>query len=218
MANDVLGVQYLTGNDVYFLIRDREGAVADVTTSNAFETYATGDLGDYDLVATEQGTASGYYAATVPSWVPPGLYHFNAFDRAGGSPAEGDSIVGFGTIEIRNEDLATPEIYPDGVKRATYGQVSSIGENIDKLVSVITVSAVDDATPTTTVFDTDLTISEDDWCNDQFLVFTSGALAGEARKISDYDGTTNVGRITLSAATTSACSNNDTFVIIGRSE
>jgi len=130
MANDVFGVQYLTGNDVYFLIRDREGNVADVAVDSAFEAYDTADLGDYDIAATEQGIASGYYAATLPSWIPPGLYHFNAFDRAGGSPAEGDSIVGFGTIEILNEDLATPEIYPDGVERATAANLATVNTKL----------------------------------------------------------------------------------------
>ena len=79
-------------------------------------------------------------------------------------------------------------------------------------------SAVDDVSATTTVFDTDLTNAIDDLFNNAFLVFTDGNLRGVSRKISGYDGTTNVGRITLATALPSAPADNDPFMIVGRSE
>jgi len=47
-------------------------------------------------------------------------------------------------------------------------------------------------------------------------VFTSGNLAGQARRISDYDGTTEV--ITITPALTEAPVGGDTGLILGRIE
>lgn len=77
-------------------------------------------------------------------------------------------------------------------------------------------SAVNDASATTTSFVTDLTETTDDHYNDLFLVFTDGALQGQSRKISDYNGTSKT--ITLATALTDAPADNDPFIIIGRSE
>lgn len=81
-------------------------------------------------------------------------------------------------------------------------------------------STVDDATvtPTTTVFDTDLTETTNDHYNDLYVYFLTGTNAGLSRKISDYDGTTNVGQITVATALPDAPVDGDKFIIIGRSE
>lgn len=81
---------------------------------------------------------------------------------------------------------------------------------------LFTASAVNDASATTTSFVTDLTEATDDHYNDLYLVFTSGALLGQSRKISDYNGTTKA--VTLATALTDAPADNDTFIILGRSE
>lgn len=79
-------------------------------------------------------------------------------------------------------------------------------------------SVVDDndPDPTATAFETDLTEASNDHYNGAFVVFYSGALAGQSRKISDYDGTTKV--LTVAAAFTEAPAAGDDFLIIGRSE
>lgn len=81
---------------------------------------------------------------------------------------------------------------------------------------VLTTGKVNDGSATTTVFVTTLTGYGDDFFNDGFLLFTSGALAGQSRKIADY--TSSSGSVTLSAAATSAPANGVNFVILGRSE
>jgi hypothetical protein len=74
-----------------------------------------------------------------------------------------------------------------------------------------------DADPrTATSFETDLTEASDDHYNGAFILFYSGALAGQSRKIDDYDGTTKV--VTVAAAFSEAPGVGDDFLIIGRSE
>jgi len=74
-------------------------------------------------------------------------------------------------------------------------------------------STVNDASATTTSFVTDLASAVDDFYNDKILVFIGGALTGQARIISDYNGTTKA--ITFDEATTSAPANGDGFIILG---
>ena len=73
-----------------------------------------------------------------------------------------------------------------------------------------------DPDPTATAFETNLTEATNDHYNGAFVVFTSGALLGQSRKISDYDGTSKV--LTVAAAFTEAPTAGDTFLILGRSE
>lgn len=82
------------------------------------------------------------------------------------------------------------------------------------MYQAITKSTVDDATftPTTTAFEADLTEATDDHFNDQVCVFATGVLAGQAKKITDYDGTEK--RLTTEAFT-EAPSDGDQFLIVG---
>jgi hypothetical protein len=74
-------------------------------------------------------------------------------------------------------------------------------------------STVNDASATTTSFVTALTSAVDDFYNDKILVFIGGDLTGQARIISDYNGTTKA--VTFDEATTSAPANGDGFIILG---
>jgi hypothetical protein len=86
---------HASGKVVYALVRDTAGRVFD---GAGFGAYATANLADYTLSLVEQGTASGYYVGDFPA-VGAGVYNVAAFERAGGSPAEGDPLVAIGTIE-----------------------------------------------------------------------------------------------------------------------
>jgi len=72
---------------------------------------------------------------------------------------------------------------------------------------------VNDGAPNAADFITDSIIAIDDWYNQNMLLFTSGALAGLARYIDDYDGGTK--RIYLTEAFPQAPANTDDFVIVG---
>jgi len=90
-----LQVQYhVSAVNVYFLLRNSTGSIWNGTS---FVAYATADLGAYDLPATEQGTASAYYTASMPA-VDAGLYYIVAKERVGADPAEADPTAGTGTV------------------------------------------------------------------------------------------------------------------------
>jgi len=72
---------------------------------------------------------------------------------------------------------------------------------------------VNDGAPNAADFITDSIIAIDNWYNQNMLLFTSGALAGLARYIDDYDGGTK--RIYLTEAFPQAPANTDDFVIVG---
>lgn len=68
--------------------------------------------------------------------------------------------------------------------------------------------------PTTTIFEADdITEATNDHYNGRIIIWTSGALLGQATSISDYTLTGSNGRFTV-VAMTEAPANNDTFIII----
>ncbi|MFH0988216.1 MAG: LamG-like jellyroll fold domain-containing protein [Parcubacteria group bacterium] len=93
-------------------------------------------------------------------------------------------------------------------------KTNTIGNNLDVLLGalIVTQSSVNDNATTTASFVTALTNVTDDFYNNSVLTFTSGALNGQARRISDYNGTTK--QITVSPALTSAPANADSFTIV----
>jgi len=110
----------------------------------------------------------------------------------------------------------TAEVSADVVK------ISGDGTAADRLEAVLdampTGLVVDDndPDPLATAFETNLTETTNDHYNGAFLVFSSGVLLGQSRKISDYDGTSKV--ITVAVAFTEAPAGGDAFLIVGRSE
>lgn len=66
-------------------------------------------------------------------------------------------------------------------------------------------------TLSTTQMTTNLTEATDDHYNNRVVLFTSGVLAGQARAITDYDGST---KMLTFAALTEAPSNGDAFILI----
>ena len=71
-----------------------------------------------------------------------------------------------------------------------------------------------EGTPSATIIDTDLSETTDDHYVNAFMFFLDGNLAGKSRKITSYDGTTNVGECTVDTFG-EAPSAGDKFVILG---
>ena len=71
-----------------------------------------------------------------------------------------------------------------------------------------------DAGNTASTFKTDRTESTNDFWKDALLLFTSGSLAGQVKKVSAYNCSTKF--VTLSSAFTAAPSASDAFVILNR--
>ena len=89
-----LKTSYITGQTVYFLLRNNTGQV---WNGSAFEAYVAGNFATYDIAASEQGT-SGFYVGTMPAAIA-GTYNVEARVQAGGSPAQSDLSLGSGPIE-----------------------------------------------------------------------------------------------------------------------
>lgn len=78
---------------VYAQIRSATGTVWN-TSAVAFQAYATATIANYAVALAEQGSASKYYAGTFPTGITtPGVYIATYLIRAGGSPAETDTII-----------------------------------------------------------------------------------------------------------------------------
>lgn len=76
--------------------------------------------------------------------------------------------------------------------------------------------SVNDLSATTTSFVSNLTNTTSSFYRDKVMVFISGPLAGQARVISDYNGTTKA--ITLDEALSSAPADGDEFLILATHE
>jgi hypothetical protein len=71
---------------------------------------------------------------------------------------------------------------------------------------------VTDVGNSSTAFKTDRSASTTDDIKDVLVVFTSGSLAGQVKKVSGYNGTSKV--ITVSSAYTGTPSNGDRFILV----
>jgi hypothetical protein len=103
VANE-LQCTFDSGKTVYFLIRSATATIWS-TVANSLVTYATADYTNYDIAATEQGTASGYYTGDFPSAAAPGVYSIVAKQQLGGSPAESDPTIAQGSEQWNGSNL-----------------------------------------------------------------------------------------------------------------
>lgn len=94
----------------------------------------------------------------------------------------------------------------------------SVGKAIRQVKEgTITIEAsIDDTSATTTSFVTNLTESTTSYYSNKIMVFISGSLSGQARIITNYNGTTKA--ITLEEALTSAPADGDEFLILATHE
>lgn len=95
MADTIQAQHTTSGANLYALVRAADGTI---WNGAALEAYLTANLGNYDLPMTEQGTASRFYAVNVPA-LAAGWYSAQVYVRAGGAPAETDTLVGVGDFE-----------------------------------------------------------------------------------------------------------------------
>ncbi len=114
------------------------------------------------------------------------------------------------TTYLRSSDI----FMRGGEVSADVTKVSGSASAADKLEAnvLLTVdSSINDASPTTTSFDTNLTEAGTDAYKNREVHMTSGNAAGEIGKISDYNGTTKV--LTLNPGLSTTPANTDTFTI-----
>lgn len=86
----------LASGVIYAIVRNTSSLRWQVTT-NTFVVYNGANRANYIIPLTEEG-ASRVYTADFPA-MPPGLYSFAIYLRAGGSPAETDTLIGGGSLD-----------------------------------------------------------------------------------------------------------------------
>lgn len=111
--------------------------------------------------------------------------------------------------------------FTSGVVKSNVTQLNSVANAAARLAlsaNQIIPGTVDTVTnthtPTTTVFEADdITEATTSHYNGRIIIFTTGALAGQATAISAYSNIGGIGHFTV-VAMTEAPANNDTFVIV----
>lgn len=145
-----LGASFLTGKTAYFLVRNRTSQIWSTSGgTGAFENYSTANYANYSISASEQGTASAYYTATMPAAVPAGTYGSVLKQQIAGSVAETDPTVAAGNVEWNGTAL-TP--LSDVATSGQIGQIAPLRISRGVAVSgfpIYLVSAADHVSPFT---------------------------------------------------------------------
>ena len=107
---------------------------------------------------------------------------------------------------------AADQVWDEAV--SDHNTSGSFGESLRQVNQgiVSAESTVNDASATTLSFVTNLTEASDDHYNDLTVVFTTGALTGQSRICTDYNGTTKT--LTFDEAWTEAPADTDDFIIL----
>lgn len=129
---------------------------------------------------------------------------YNVNSGKGGDGAGGCVVVITETHYISADVVAVDGTAARATKLAAFLDGNPSGTVVDD----------DDPNPTTTAFETDLTSATSDYVLGRWCLFTSGALAGQAQQISDYNGTTKV--VTVASPFTAAPAAGDSFLICGK--
>lgn len=180
-----------SGNSLTILFRADSGLTGDNRpTINVWDPNGTQVVTNQYM--TELGSTGVYkYALTFESSWGTGQFTVQASETTNNTK---DSI----NISVAATDIAT------------------IGTTIDllaqDLISVRSTVSTASASSTVSSFGTNLTSAVDDLYNNALITFTSGANAGIARRIEDYDGTTKV--LTVEPDLPSAPADGDSFTIL----
>src|SRR4051812_16776350 len=105
-----------TGLTTYFVVYSTAG---EVWTGTAFAVASATNRNAGAIPATELGTASGVYAADAPVF-PAGVYFYALFERAGGGPAESDTLLaGPGELQWGGTAVVPLSNIPTAAENAT---------------------------------------------------------------------------------------------------
>lgn len=224
MANEII-FGGGSGQALYLIILNGTSQFFNTVTPG-FEAFNGSNYANYDHALTEQGT-TGIYLATPPT-LAVGAYRFIVKQQVGGAVAQSDPVVGGGAFDWTGTALVqfpanwnTLVIDASGNVAADVVEISGDSVAADRAEAffegAVAAATVNDASATTTSFIGASSLSSvDDFYNNMALTFTSGALANQTRKITDYVGATRT--FTFSTAFTSAPANGSSFVILGRIE
>lgn len=126
------------------------------------------------------------------------------------SPVDGITVVSGSAVTEQDKLDIADRVWDEELTGATHNVAQSAGRRLRALGDTVN-GSVNDASATTTQFQTNLTTYVDDFFNDQLLRFTSGNLQGMARAILDW---TSGGICTIEEPLTAAPDNGSDFDII----
>jgi hypothetical protein len=154
--------------------------------------------GIYSLALTATEMQAGVVAVTVIDQTATKLWEDQAIVVAtyGNASAEHAFDLDTATQDVNMAQISGSSTAADNLEASTLGIVSGAAQT---------------GTLSTTQMTTDLTEATDDHYNGRAVIWTSGALAGQASAITDYTGSTKL--LTFDAVT-EAPANTDTFVIV----
>lgn len=194
---------YQTGATLYSVIRRRSDGQVWNTTLNAgagaFEAYNVGHWGQYAIPLVEQAN-SGYYAGTYPVGIVNTLTSEVLYVQAGGSPVVGDAPP-FNIGMSQGQSVAA--VVGNALDAANMG--AALGTQV--------LGAAVGSVPGPLSVTTNLTSTVDDAYLGRVIIWTSGAMAKQAARISGYDGTAKVITV-LSWPSALTPSNGDAFIIV----
>lgn len=97
-ANEVQ-IAYAVGNNLYFRVFNSTGQVWNTAGTPAFETWADGNVTDYDIALT--GTGGSFYQGTFPD-LDDGTYSVVAYLWDGATALTTDPVISSGVMEWRS--------------------------------------------------------------------------------------------------------------------
>ena len=178
------------------LAADMSGEYTD--DSNAAATslsFATGSVGDAYSVGKWAEVGNGEYYYHAPNAM------FDAF---------GKLIAKFRATGVVDAKKEFQVVAFDPYNVAFEQLLKSAGQIISGTVDTVT----NTHTPTTTEFQADdITEATTDHYKSRIVIFTSGALSGQAAAITSYSQVGGIGQFTVTAMT-EAPANDDTFIIV----
>lgn len=134
MAGEIQISYGVTGKTLYFIVRNSLSLVWNTAGTPAFEAFNASNITDYDTALVEDST-SMTYIGTFPTGInTAGVYRIEVRERAGGSPALTDSIVGAAEIEwsgTAQTTLASRAVAGDAMTLTT----TERGNTADKILN-----------------------------------------------------------------------------------
>lgn len=219
-ANEIK-ITYPSGNTVYVTIREDDGDVFYPTT-NVFEVWGTSsrDAADYDIPMTDK--SGNLYIGDFDADISAGRYWIQFWLQDGGAPDESvDADVGVQTIVWNG---SAEEFVIDSSGRTDVGTIEgtdaadAINTEVDNVITsynlhhLLQTTGVVVSSAGSAEFISDLASSTDNYYNQLGVIFTTGANVGQARRISDYTGSTK--KVEVATIFTTTPSADDEFVII----
>lgn len=198
----LIEVIYTVAATLYCMIRRKSDGFVWNTALNGgdggFEAWNAGNWAQYAIALTEQN-GSGYYSAEYPEAIGAELTSV-VFYATGGSPSSADA--------------------PPFILGAAQGQnvaaVAGVGQNAANMGAALSAQAIGAAVgtvPSALEVTTTLEETQDDTFLGRVIMWTSGAMAKQAARISAYNGSTKVISV-LAWPSDLTPADGDEFVII----